>query len=718
MKKLTCLLLCLLLMAGLMVPAFAESDVITGEYQYAGSIGFLSNSDSSRSFRYSDDYFSHSGYQYDHELAKMTMDLSSSADASDEVGWAQSNKNFIALIKQCGFTDIDSNYYITNGPTPDSIGVNMASKQLGDYTLLAVAIRGHNYKCEWASDFTVGKDGDHQGFAEARDQVLDYIKEYIAKYGVTGKIKLWLTGYSRSAITANLVGGAIDQGFDFGESVSFDLKDLYCYTFEAPQGTADENCRDEVYYNIHNIINLNDLVPLVSLSAWGHSRFGIDYRLPCRQLDGSYYYKLKRSVDSILQNTDLMSFNGFTLNLIDDFHYISLDPLTTLKKQHVTQIEFYPELLNLITDEIAPTREYFADNAQGDLRVLGAELLGSMREMPEVLQQFGQKVILPENLAALCKALDKGDCKAYMHAVTLVEDLFIQSLAEVAHATFNTEDSKAMVYHLAEGFVKLFIAAPDTMLTLLGNILPILNAHFPEIGRTWLDVTPAEYFLAQSPAGNAEEESHVHAADSSKFHPEQPATCTETGSVEYYECTDPNCTAKLDADGKELFDIVIPIDSEAHSYSTEWSVNDTAHWHAAVCGHDLKADEGNHCDENCDHSCDRCGYTMSECSDQDGDGKCDLCEKTMYSVKLSVKTEVIRSLLLRLPVSCNYKLTPEISGAKVKTVQYSLDGGHIWFYGTSFSLSNQDYAFLVRIYDSTGARTTFTVRHGTQVTKN
>lgn len=639
MKKIICILLCLTMLSGLMTFASAEdSGVVTGEYRYGASIGFLTDSDPARSFRYSDDYFRHTGYQYDHELAKMTMDLCCSADASMETDWAESNRNFIDLMRQCGFTDMDANRYITEGPTTDSIGVNMASRQVDDYTLLAVAVRGHNYQCEWASNFTAGKTGDHQGFSEARDQVLDYIREYIAAYHVTGKLKIWLTGYSRSAVTANLVGGAIDQGFDFGEGVTFDRKDLYCYTFEAPQGTADENCRDALYYNIHNIINVNDLVPLVSLSAWGHSRFGIDYHLPCRQLDGDYYWKLKPAADSILCGTEQMTLGLIPLDLIDTFRYVSLDPLTTLKKQNVTQIEFYDELISVLTDELFPSRESYVDNAQNDLREFGAVVLGGTRSFSDVLQLFAQKFLALDNLSELYNALTEGCGKNCERAKALIEKLFMEALAEAGHASYDSEQAEVLVRSMVETFFRLFRAAPDTMLTTLTNLLPILNAHFPEIGRIWLDVTPAEFFLAQS--GNAGE--------------------------------------------------------EPHTFADAWSFDETSHWHADTCGHGLRADEAAHSDEN-------------------GDGLCDVCNAALCTVKLNVTTRT-RKTLLGLAPSYTYTLDAIVTGGTAKKVQYSLDGGFLWFSGTEFTVPVSNYSFRVRVFDSTGTWTYFTVKNGTDVT--
>ena len=49
----------------------------------------------------------------------------------------------------------------------------------------------------------------------------------------------------------------------------------------------------------------------------------------------------------------------------------------------------------------------------------------------------------------------------------------------------------------------------------------------------------------------------------------------------------------------------------AHSYKTEWSTDETNHWHeCSVCGD--KKDEAAHVDANKDHNCDVCGKKMSD----------------------------------------------------------------------------------------------------------
>ena len=57
------------------------------------------------------------------------------------------------------------------------MGVGMAYKVIGEgenaYTLLAIIPRSAGYEKEWAGNFTVGKDGVHEGFATGRDIILE-----------------------------------------------------------------------------------------------------------------------------------------------------------------------------------------------------------------------------------------------------------------------------------------------------------------------------------------------------------------------------------------------------------------------------------------------------------------------------------------------------------------------------------------------------------------
>lgn len=167
-------------------------------------------------------------------------------------------------------------------PMKDSIGLLAANKTLYDgSTLVALAIRGGGYGQEWASNFTVGRSGDHDGFAKARDTTLEFLDDYFNKYEITGPIKLWIVGYSRAGVVANMVGGALDSGsYTFENNVTVAFNDLFVYAFEPPQGTLMENVGSGDYSNIHNIVNKNDLVPMVAPSAWGFGRYSNDFYIP------------------------------------------------------------------------------------------------------------------------------------------------------------------------------------------------------------------------------------------------------------------------------------------------------------------------------------------------------------------------------------------------------------------------------------------------------
>ena len=53
--------------------------------------------------------------------------------------------------------------------------------------------------------------------------------------------------------------------------------------------------------------------------------------------------------------------------------------------------------------------------------------------------------------------------------------------------------------------------------------------------------------------------------------------------------------------------ITVPTDAHEHTYATTWSMDETKHWHAATCGHDIfKKDEAEH--TMVDGKCSVCGY--------------------------------------------------------------------------------------------------------------
>ena len=303
-------------------PALNETVVGTVNFQSFNFLGDNSTgedgTDYSATFYYTDDYFAHSAINDevneqrvdwdqldDTALSTCSMDfaVASYTSAHGDVvnkgapSWNNSNyknkdKNVIAFLNQCGFEGIEPSDMYRVEPTQDSIAYTLANKEITvwnedtqqneTYTLVACGIRGAGYGPEWASNVTVGdssnpsKDGRHKGFDDSAKQVVAGIRQYIADKNISGNVKYWVSGFSRSAAVANLTAGYLtDSAEEFGTQ----QKDIYGYTYECPQcADIDENAL--AYKNIHNIVNPMDLVPRVSPSEFDHQRLGVDYLMP------------------------------------------------------------------------------------------------------------------------------------------------------------------------------------------------------------------------------------------------------------------------------------------------------------------------------------------------------------------------------------------------------------------------------------------------------
>lgn len=255
-----------------------EFDVARGTFRYAGM--FTEEADSTAEYAYSDEYFDIDSTIYNPSLATMSLcfELSSWSSHDTEI-WNQKSQNAKALLKEIGFEDFAQNEFWNDKPSTKSVGAVVANKSLEDCTLIALAVRGGGYYNEWGSNVAVGLSGEHSGFAEGKENVIRFLNEYIEKNEISGRVKIWLVGYSRGGAIANLVAGYLNQN---GLSNGAELvpEDLYCYAFAPPKGAIEEEIgKDSEHANIHNIINVNDVVPLVAPGNWGFNRYNTTSRL-------------------------------------------------------------------------------------------------------------------------------------------------------------------------------------------------------------------------------------------------------------------------------------------------------------------------------------------------------------------------------------------------------------------------------------------------------
>ena len=84
-------------------------------------------------------YFARSSYLYNKKIALFSFGLAVSTDTEE---------NLKAFFDKGGFDDDVTTYGYDHAPTEDSVACGIAKKTMGDYTLVAVAVRGFNYSAE------------------------------------------------------------------------------------------------------------------------------------------------------------------------------------------------------------------------------------------------------------------------------------------------------------------------------------------------------------------------------------------------------------------------------------------------------------------------------------------------------------------------------------------------------------------------------------------
>ena len=321
------------LMAAALTPQDLTAQASNGKIRFVSGMPSLANdkADNYLTVEYSDEYFAKNSSEFNTDLAYASTCLAGATMNSNLYGTDYSRKavNIRSFLQDVGCNDIKVNEGYTSRPTEKSnIGVAVGYKDINvnntKYKLFVVGIRGGNYEGEWAGNVRVGASGDHQGFAEARDSVLGFVLPYIVEHTASGdNVKIWISGYSRSAATANLVGGWLSTWLKTGskeikgktptvtyaknydaklmrntESASYDLSgrrmdanDVYCYPVNAPIGGEKSvvDANNKYCVGVHNLINPDDWIPQVAPAWWGFARYGTDHDITGTYKEGESF---------------------------------------------------------------------------------------------------------------------------------------------------------------------------------------------------------------------------------------------------------------------------------------------------------------------------------------------------------------------------------------------------------------------------------------------
>ncbi len=423
-----------------------------------------------------------------------------------------------------GFMDFEQNEFWSQAPSINSIGAVAAKKEIEGQTLIALLIRGGGYRREWGSNFQLGGSGEHLGFSIARDEALEFLSQYIRDYDISGPIKLWLVGYSRGGAVANITAGALNMGHDLGNGAKVSPQDLYCYTFEAPQGTMLSIAREERdshpgASNIHNILNVNDLVPLVAMSYWDFARFGEDHYL-FNISSGDYPSALKEmeaEYKNIIDNSGVpvITNQENTVNHVPDYARtvsIDVDPFFIFDGGTFIDIEMVDDkslsnaiLMNSFVNDIASTgfdlRTNYVGVAEDTLVSLLADLMGGKEtdDYRILLADLSDKLMADDfaGVIDIIAPFFSISTMSFEERVELSGERFAQIFINALESSGMASKISDIV-KLIEGLGKVFVAMTRTIasqnirfIQFLDNLLweyNFLQAHYAEMTLAWVRV--------------------------------------------------------------------------------------------------------------------------------------------------------------------------------------------------------------------------------------
>ncbi len=459
---------------------------------------------------YTDDYFSDfpdDSYTYSPNLSTMSLCFAMSAFGyPNGSSYTDSSRNAKNLLRDIGMAEDSksTNEWFEVKPTTDSIGVIAGNKTITvdheKYTLIAVAVRGGGYEQEWASNFTIGTTGQHQGFDTAKNNVIKFLKEYISEQKITGPVKLWITGYSRAAATANLVAGAIDQGTILSQNISYKLKDVYSYCFETPAGALTARVKgNSVYNNIFNIINQNEPVTYVAPAALGFGRYGVDKYLPSAQATGSMYNYMKSNMLRIHNSLD-----GAGDYTVDDFQMKKIKPKNWLPggekisyiqddtDNNLSQGVFLTNYVRYLSRDFIGNRTNYVDNYQNEIREICSVMFGCTDEQLEkVIDSFVEQAksnwgyllwsyIYNTGIKGL---VGKGDEQA---ALKIISEWLLRAVMDAGITNYNSATIERAGIYLADLLLALASNHPNYTSTAVLNASGLSYAHQPHLCLAWL----------------------------------------------------------------------------------------------------------------------------------------------------------------------------------------------------------------------------------------
>lgn len=287
--------------------------------------------DSTGHYSYDDAWFDESSFVLNKKLRTMSLCFSMASFPTASKSESRPSINAERLLSELFFDDIEVNDDFLKEPGVFSLGLIAAQKKINDYSLIALNFRGASYGLEWMSNTLLGESGLAYGFEKTGQVAVSFLKSYLDSHrkNLSGRIKLWVSGYSRAAAFAEYVGVRVTEDKD---SFGIIPEDIFVYSFESPMLFPKE--KGGCFKNIHNTVNPKDMVPMLAPVIWGFSNAGVvDTLIPN---EGSSGYeeilpKVKENLSKLGAPEIIEFLSGFSLHCIigtdiSQFNELCFDP--------------------------------------------------------------------------------------------------------------------------------------------------------------------------------------------------------------------------------------------------------------------------------------------------------------------------------------------------------------------------------------------------------
>ncbi len=480
---------------------------------------------------YSDAYFAHSATNYDAHLAtlsilmtKYSMNPGDPDDKNDTKWYNEQSNRVKGFFEKIGFDSFLPNDDYKSQPGFDTIGVAAAKKTVGDYTVIGVAVRSGGYFREWSNNVYLGdgsqSDYMHEGWYNAANKLISHLKKFIDQNGINGKIKLWMSGFSRGGAVTNLAAGLIDNHLNdstyISNKITLTHDDLYAYTFEAPQGANLDSKtvkypHDELYNNIYNVVNPNDLVTKVAMKNFGFTRFGIDKFITTKFYDPDNFNN-NRDVLKKIYSESHNDINKFNVDKFD-MKGITGEKIAGILGATVVSGPIGGALTGLAIEKLSGIVS--ADNRKANY---DANIVVSLA-IDELCSSIGNRTNYAMYYQPLMKSLlfaimsdtkvDEASAMTNLIYNFLIESMLNRygisgSFLSKVYKDYDSEVSGKNLIFLASALINAFIEKPNEMISLIVNLSSIFQNHDTELNAAHLK-SQDDYYI------NAYNEKHPDA---------------------------------------------------------------------------------------------------------------------------------------------------------------------------------------------------------------